>query len=257
MTIWKKLRQWSRLFYLIAFLALVGLFSTAMWSKKATSAEEIIIDIEPTVEGGYLLTANEVKKMLTDKIRKTGAQNLSRVPVSAMEDLIQKHPLVERADVYIDARNRIKVRIEQPEPVIRIIDRRGANYYISDKRKKIPLSRHFTPRVPVATGDIPMWEDSLALKPGNAISALYQLAELMQTDDFMGALVEQIDIKDGVISLVPKMGKFQIVLGDCRQLTSKVSRLKTFYKGILPTKGWDAYKLVDLRYKDQVVCRKV
>ena len=36
----------------------------------------------------------------------------------------------------------------------------------------------------------------------------------------------------------------------------KFKKLELFYKNILPTKGWNYYESVNLKFKNQIVCTK-
>jgi len=257
MNTWKRLRQWSRLFYFLSLLLLVAFLTTAMWSKGSETHQDVKVEIEPTSAGDLLITPGEVRSILNAYLKKHGKESWSDLPVAEMEELVNRHPLVQRADVYVDALDRLQVRVEQPEPLVRVIDQRGANYYISKEGRKIPLSRHFTPRVPVVTGDIPMFEDSLLHKRGHILAEIFAMANMIEKDEFLLPLVEQIHVEKDVISLVPKLGKFRVIMGSSHGFENKVERLRIFYNEILPAKGWDTYAAVDLRYKGQIIGKRV
>jgi cell division protein FtsQ len=52
---------------------------------------------------------------------------------------------------------------------------------------------------------------------------------------------------------VPRVGNQRILLGNADSLATKFSNLKIFYKQALPLVGWDAYKLINIKYINQVV----
>ncbi|MCF8236528.1 MAG: hypothetical protein K9I85_00080 [Saprospiraceae bacterium] len=253
---WNTFRRRSRLIWLIIFGAIAVTVSTAMFSKRDAVAKEVIIEIKPMKDGGSLLTMEEVRTLLEARFPSKDPERLSKIPLRVLEETINAHPMVQHADIYVDARNRVRVRIEQPEPLIRIIDDRGANYYLDAQGMRIPISRHFTPRIMVATGKIPSYRDSVLQQPNHILSQLVLLGQTVQDDPFMAALIEQVDVRNGDLYLIPKMGKFKILLGDVSDLESKFSRLKSFYRHILPTAGWSKYALVNLAFKNQIVCRK-
>jgi cell division protein FtsQ len=256
MTIWKTLKQWSRLVWLLVFLAMIGVLTSAMRTKRQAPAGDWHIEIQPAADGGLAITETDVRALLEDKKSKDDILSLDELPAAALEARLHAHPQVERADVFIDTRRRVTIRIKQPELLIRVIDRNGANYYLSDTGRKVPLSRHHTPRVPVVTGDIPLFQDSLVHQEGHVLNQLHAIAQALRRDAFTNALVEQIHYADQEFTLVPKMGRFRILLGDSRSLEEKLAFIRTFYKEILPTAGWETYRLIDVRYKGQIVCRK-
>lgn len=256
MNIWKTIRQWSRLFWFLGFLVMVGVMTSAMRSKRLAPVSEWHIAIEPTSDGGTFLKESEVIALLGGPFEEDGAKGMDDWPVAEMEARLRSHPQIERVDVFVDARQRVTVRIEQPEVLLRVIDRNGANYYLSTEGRKVPLSRHYTPRVPVVTGDIPLFQDSLVHVEGHVLQQLHELGVTISQDPFSLALAEQIHFSGGEFTLVPKMGRFRILLGDTRGLEEKLGFIRTFYQDILPASGWDTYRLVDLRFKGQIVCRK-
>ncbi len=253
---WNTFRRRSRLIWLIIFGAIAVTVSTAMFSKREAVAKEVIIEIKPMEDGGALITMGEVSQLLESKFPSKDPERLSKVPLRVLEEAINAHPMVKHADVYVDARNRVRVRIEQPEPLIRIIDHRGANYYLDAQGKRIPISKHYAPRIMVATGKIPSYRDSVLQEPKHILAQLVHIGQVVQEDPFMHALVEQVDVQNGDFYLIPKMGKFKILLGDATDLDKKFRRLKSFYREVLPKVGWSKYAMVNLAFKNQIVCRK-
>lgn len=256
MTFFAKLAQWSRLWWFLAALFLTTFFLTAFLEKRSANYEEFRVNIEPLPDEGYLITEENVQTHLT-KWRK-GYENtsLKDLPVSEMEDALNGLPVVDEANVYISASNKLTVKIKQVNPLLRVIDQRGANYYLGEGKRKIPVSRSHTPRIPVVTGDIPMFEDSLILKEDHLFARLFALGEVIKNDPFCMANTEQIHVSGGKITLIPKMGNFRFLLGEAREPKVQMERLKTFYRDVLPVEGWNTYQVVDLRYKRQIVCRQ-
>ncbi|MEZ5029953.1 MAG: hypothetical protein R2787_01000 [Saprospiraceae bacterium] len=253
----KKWKKRHRLIWLMIFMLIGSVLTTSMLSKREALAAEVMIEIKPLKNGGALITTEQVKTLLEAKFPTKDPDRISRVPLKQLEEAINAHPLVQHADVYVDARNRVRVRIEQPEPLIRVIDGHAASYYLDAEGRRIPLSTAYTPRVMVATGSIPPYRDSILNYPDHVLSQLVQLSAHVEQDEFVKALIEQVYVKNKEIYLVPKMGQFEILLGDASQLEAKFRRLKAFYQHVLPSAGWDKYELVNLAYKGQIVCRKV
>ncbi|MCM1150880.1 MAG: hypothetical protein NC209_07730 [Alistipes sp.] len=58
------------------------------------------------------------------------------------------------------------------------------------------------------------------------------------------------------VDLVPRSGRHTIRFGRIGEVGEKFDRLMRFYRGGFSRLGWDAYRTIDIRYNDQVVCRK-
>ena len=83
---------------------------------------------------------------------------------------------------------------------------------------------------------------------------IYDLLKYIQRDRFWKAQVAQLDIaEDGEIIIYPQVTKQLVEFGQAENIDSKFERLKIFYKQILPRKGWNLYKRVNLKYKDQII----
>lgn len=58
------------------------------------------------------------------------------------------------------------------------------------------------------------------------------------------------------VELVPRSGRHTILFGRLERVDEKFEKLLGFYRSGLTSFGWDEYKTIDIRYNDQVVCRK-
>ncbi|MCW3128437.1 MAG: hypothetical protein JWO03_4095, partial [Bacteroidetes bacterium] len=142
------------------------------------------------------------------------------------------------------------------QPLIRIINNDGVGYYLSDKADKIPLCGKFTAHVPVAIGVVETREDLY----GDSIilSEIYGMAKYMQQDSLMGAMIDHIYVlESGDLELYTKFGYHTIKFGRAGDgMVEKFEKLKTFYREGLTKVGWDKYSVINLKYKDQIVCER-
>lgn len=58
------------------------------------------------------------------------------------------------------------------------------------------------------------------------------------------------------IDLVPRSGRHTVRFGRLEDAERKFDKLMRFYRGGLSRIGWEEFRTIDLRYNDQVVCRK-
>ena len=138
------------------------------------------------------------------------------------------------------------VEITQRKPVLRIMS--GEGYYVDEDGKIMPLSRKYTSRVVVATGNI---------SRKFACNGLYPFIMTLRNDEFWDALVEQIVVEKGnEVVLIPKVGNFRIVLGTLDDMNEKLENLRLFLREGIVLKGWNVYKEINLKFKNQIVCVK-
>ena len=124
----------------------------------------------------------------------------------------------------------------------------GEGYYVDEDGKIMPLSRKYTSRVVVATGNI---------SRKFACNGLYSFIMTLRNDEFWDALVEQIVVEKGnEVVLIPKVGNFRIVLGTLDDMNEKLENLRLFLREGIVLKGWNVYKEINLKFKNQIVCVK-
>ena len=70
-----------------------------------------------------------------------------------------------------------------------------------------------------------------------------------------GKIVQIHVEKNGEIVLVPREGRQVFRFGQPVQVAEKFDKMEMYYSHIVPEKGSEAYKTVDVRFADQIVCR--
>ena len=90
------------------------------------------------------------------------------------------------------------------------------------------------------------------------IEQVYELAKFIVADTFWNAQAEQIYVNENQeLELIPRIGNHRIVIGDAENLAEKFNRLMIFYTQGLNKTGWNNYSVINLKYRNQVVCTKI
>ena len=164
----------------------------------------------------------------------------------SLEHILVRNSVIKSAQVYYTLDGYFHVEITQRKPVLRIMS--GEGYYVDEDGKIMPLSRKYTSRVVVATGNI---------SRKFACNGLYPFIMTLRNDEFWDALVEQIVVEKGnEVVLIPKVGNFRIVLGTLDDMNEKLENLRLFLREGIVLKGWNVYKEINLKFKNQIVCVK-
>lgn len=234
-----------------------AIVSGAIARKETSPVADVQVTVEPLPGDYYLITAEDVPKILEERFAHDPAlMAVGQLDVERVERVLEEDAFVSDAEAYVDARNRLNIRVEQREPVMRVMDNNGLDYYLDGEGLQMPPSPHHTARVLVATGNLPPYEDEF-WKRDNALSHVFDLYQLLAKDEFLKALIEQVYVNNrGELTLAPKVGNQTILFGRYTEPEDKLQRLKVFYREGLPYKGWNAYRSFDLRYQGQVVCKK-
>ncbi len=199
---------------------------------------------------------NDIRGMIRYmNIEVEGAPMLD-IDLRKIEEELEKNPWIRNAELFFDNNEVLQVRITERKPIARVFTRSGKTFYVDDQLVRLPLSNRFSAAVPVFTGcplDRARWnaEDSTVLLQVKAIS------EFISADAFWAAQVAQIDhASKNRFEIIPMVGDHRIILGDTNRLEEKFFKLFVFYKEVLARTGWNRYRIIDVRFKEQVVATK-
>ncbi len=250
----------------VAVLVLFLGFSESQRSK--IKCNEIQVQVIDTT--GYLFVEpQDIISLLSEKGYKIKEKTLETLPLNKIENDIKNHPSVKNAEVYTTLDGVLHIDVLQRNPILRIINYNNESYYIDNDGALFPLSEKYTARVLVANGNLnepynlrytrnaSEEKESDELGRKYIIDDLFRLAKFIQGNEFYKSLIEQIFVNENnEIELVPKVGNFTILLGDINDMEEKLANLTSFMKVALPREGWDKYTIINVKYKNQIVCTK-
>jgi cell division protein FtsQ len=243
----------------VLFLVILGLLLVSSVERKKNSfADNTEVEVIPLPGGSKLISERDVGQAL---LRSFGndleGTELAYLELERMERVLEEDPFVAEADTYVDQHNILHVRVRQREPILRVLDNRGNNYYLDATGRRMPPSKNFAARVLVATGNIIPYTTDFREKKRNSLKDAFTLATAIMNDEFLAPFIQQIHVNNaGDFVMVPLVGDQKIILGSVHKLDDKINRLKIFYRQGMPYAGWREYETINLKYTGQVVCRK-
>lgn len=242
---------------LLVVITAVILIVFAVENKETDNVSGVEIKINPLENGNFLIDKEDVFTAIERSFGfKLEAQKIGNVNIERVERVLEEEPFVKDAEVYMDTKNKVHISLTQREPILRIVDKNGKSFYLDREGKQMPLSKHYTARVPVATGDIAPYEADYMMRKQNIIKDLYYMVQFIAADEFWHSMIEQIYVEDGKFILIPKVGKQKIEFGKFEKVESKFKRLRAFYEEGMSRVGWKKYRTIVVRYDGQVIGRK-
>jgi cell division protein FtsQ len=251
-----KKRIWKSLLISLAWLICFGGLVVLMSFIEGKKNEVICKDVKIYIPGNqYFIDREEVDNIIQVNSRALVGRNMSSININELENKLKANPFIEFAKVYTDMDGIINVEISQRQPILRMITRFDQDFYVDQHGLKIPLSENFTARVLVANGYI---DEAFANHVDSLHSPmamqLFKTADFIRRDSLWDAQIGQLYVnKDHEIELIPRVGNNHILLGTADSLENKFHNLLLFYKKALPLVGWDAYKIINIKYANQVV----
>lgn len=245
-----------------AFAVLFGLLSFAniMHDKEVCRNEQINV-IDATEN--QFVNKEDIKILVHNKYGAIKGQQLKLVDTQSIEARVQSSPYIKNTEVYKTVGGNVAIRVEQRKPIVRVITNDGSSFYIDEDKTIMPLSKKYTAHILLVNGNLSLEEanGSIGAKrkiiTGSKLDDINQLASFICGNKFFKAQIEQVYINENKeYELVPKVGRHIILFGGIKDLETKFEKLELFYKKGLKQVGWDKYKLVNLRYENQIVCTK-
>lgn len=242
----RKLLPYILFVSLFAYLIIVLTFvRTELGNVKC---EGLRVAIRDTAANAFV-DERDVLRLVKKGYGEIIGKNIISIDKDSIEHLLVRNSVIKSAQVYYSLDGYFHVEIRQRKPILRVMTT-GEGFYVDEDGKVMPLSGKYTSRVVVATGNI---------SKKFAREKLYPFVTVLKEDEFWDAYVEQIIVRDGELVLVPKVGNFRIVFGeweDSEAFNTKMEKLRLFLKEGIAKKGWNAYKEVNLKFDNQVVCVK-
>lgn len=251
--------NWKGIFYGFLWalcLSSVVLLMSFIEVKKATV---VCKDVRIVIPGNQnFVERSEIDNILFNAAGPLVGKPLNQINIHRLETALKANPFIEFAKVYGDMNGIIQVQVKQREPVLRVFNIANQDFYIDRNGIKIPTVASFTANVLAANGQITeSYNNTVDTLRSKLARELFDTALFIEGDTLWRDQIEQIFVnKDGEIELVPRVGHHKIILGSADSLKTKFTNLLMFYKKAVPTVGWDAYKTINLKYANQIVCVK-
>lgn len=203
----------------------------------------------------YFIDQQEVDNILQVSSHTLVGRKIHNINIHNLENKLQSNPFIESAQVFADMDGLIRVEITQRHPVLRVLNRFDQDFYVDEHGFKIPLSNNFTAQVLVANGNIDeLFANRIDTLHTGLVRDIFKTADFIRKDTLWNAQIAQIYVNPShEIELVPRVGNHKILLGNADSLANKFHNLEIFYKQALPQVGWDKYKIINIKYANQVV----
>jgi len=190
------------------------------------------------------------QEIIKNKLDKWYIGGLSGVPQNSIslldiEKKLEQIPAVKDAEVSFDLKGELTIDIRQHIPLVRIMSPKTASYYLAENALKIPSKDFDIARVPVVND---------YCSP-EMIKKVYTLSTYVYENAFIDAITEQIFVENDDLIIIPKINNQKIVIGDTNNIPEKFEKLTDFYVDGLNHVGWNKYQIINLKYKNQIVCK--
>ncbi len=232
---------------LTVYLVMALVLCSDMAASARCAGFDIAVNDAPGQPG--FVTESEIQRLLKEWKLDNAAGPAAKVNTRAIEERLNAVPNIESATVQRMPDNKIRVRVTPMVPVARIFNSKGASYYINRDGKRLTANSRYRIDVPIIAGDFDKNHPATAILP---------LVERLENDPDWKAIVShyRVDPSSRDIILVPMIRGHVINLGDTSALDSKLARVMTMYRKVLPLKGWEYYDTLSVKWGGQCVATR-
>ncbi|WP_293741858.1 cell division protein FtsQ [uncultured Pedobacter sp.] len=251
--------NWSAIFtgfaWLISLAGVVVLLSFINVKKQTVKCKDVKILI-PGADN--FIEREEIDAILKEDQGVLLGRNIENINIHNIEKKLQSNPYIGFAKVYVDMDGVLHIEVKQRQPILRILNENGQDFYIDNDGLKMPISSNFTANVLVATGHITeVFGSRVDTLRTQLARDLYKTAQFIKKDTLWDSQIEQIVVdQKNDIELIPRVGNQRIILGNADSLEKKMTNLLLFYKKAMPQVGWDTYRTINIKYTNQIVCER-
>jgi len=209
--------------------------------RKLTKSVVVFLD-----DSSPFIKQETVNKLLIEN--KTQAQSIQKdkLDLNKLEKSINTNPMVEKSEVFVSIDGVLKAVVKQKTPVARVFDENGS-FYIDYQGNVMPLSKEFTARVPIISGEINKENKD----------ELNKLLQFVYDDEFLKKNIIGIQIlPDGSLKMLSRNFNYEIEFGKTINVERKFSNYKAFYQKAVSDSSLYHYKKINLKFTQQVVCTK-
>jgi cell division protein FtsQ len=257
------MRRFLRILLIIPVLYIIILPVYMASSSNAKPCSRIEINIYDSADYHFVTKRQLLNLAYGDNDRILG-KPVKEVSVSDIENRINILRELKTAEVYMTIDGSLHVFVDQRNPVMRVMPDEGGDYFVDEDGIIMRRRNLYTPRLHIVEGNVHISNSMLegvsvfdtSIK-NSILPDMYHFVKYIEGDAFWSAMIDQISV-DGrdEIDLIPRIGKSLIHLGTFENFREKLRNLSAFYEKVLPEAGWNKYSVINLEFRDQIVCKK-
>lgn len=229
----------------IAYAAIAGWVYG--YNKPAPTYKDIDIHILKQQEAhSDFVSEQDVMSLVRSSGIKIRGQHFSDVNTLSLRKHIEKgNRLIHHASCYHTPDSSLRIDVTQRTAVLRVKSSIIGDNYVDNEGVLMQIPAQTSAmHLPLATGAIRKTH----------IDGLLELTRFLNRNRYWDEMICQINIRqDGDVELIPECDNHIILLGDFSDIEKKLDHLETFYKEVLPRKGWNTYRYISLKYNNEII----
>lgn len=240
----KTILKWLLLTFLFAYVAVATIWAHGEAASHACKGVEVSIS---SAGGIDTITNRGVEHELSKFSKKIVGTPLNRIDTRKIEQYLSAFSNFENVECALTTNGILKVDVVPMVPEVRVFDA-DKSYYLNKDGKRIEAMSNFYVDVPVVAGRF-----SESFKAAEVLP----LSRFINADPSLRKIVGMIRAEGPRdIFLIPRVNGHVVNFGDTTRLEEKKDALLSFYRKVMPYKGWNEYDTVSVKFKGQIVASR-
>ena len=240
--------------------AFVSAYLAGAESRKPLKCERLEVEITDSLENSFVSPA-DVKTYLDKGYGEYIGQPLDSLDLVRMEKIVDARSAVRKSHAYVTKDGTLHMMVSQRKPVVRF-QKKDGGFYADAEGYIFPLQHNYASHVQIIDGNVPLAANSGYKGSIEDPEELLWFKRVMAIVNYMEGSkvwkdkIVQISVdQKGELILVPRQGKEKFRFGQPVEIEEKFKKMESYYTTIIPEKGQDAYRYIDLRNRGQIVCK--
>ena len=194
--------------------------------------------------GTRFVTQLEVSQECGDIMQWIKTRRHKDLDLNELENTLRGSDKIESVNVCVLNNGVLNIDVVPMVPVARVFDA-TTSYYINTDGKVITADPRYHTDVPVVVGRFSERYPAKRLLP-----LLDHIAAHPELDALVSTVKQHAN---GDIIIVPTIRGHVVNFGDTSLVADKFTRLREFYRQVMPVKGWETYDTIAVKWRGQIV----
>ena len=239
---------------------LVGAYILGVQKRSEIVCTGIHVEIEDSTSTRFV-TEKDIIGYLDQEYKGLIGIPADSVDLYRVETILNSKNAILNSQAHIAKDGILSISIVQRKPAMLF---QGATYgfYSTADGFLLPLQLGYEEEVLVIDGYIPIGSaDCSKGRPEDPekiewLDKIVEIGRRISESPLWKNRIARIECaSSGELTIIPKEGRERFLFGHPEDIEEKFEKARLYYERITADKGHDAYDIVDLRYRNQIVCK--
>lgn len=243
--------MWKTILKTALCVLLLGYVAFAFAFVHEDNAKRVCPGIDLRIVGNTLpdsVLRQGVNSQLAKYGKRLKGETLEHIDLKQLEDYLSAFSNFESVECSFNPDSRLRITIIPIKAEVRVFTDKGKSFYINRYGKRIKADAEFYIDVPVLI---------TPERYENLIPSAMSLIRYASSDPELSPLIAayKIDGPNDLI-IIPRIQGHVINFGDSTRLDEKKAAILAAYRSVLPSKGWNTYDTISVKFKSQIVASR-